>query len=163
MQYHLIFESTNQDSSESNKWTLATDRVMGGLSVGQLVSQEQQLTLSAQVSYANNGGFVQAKWPIERGLNIQQYDGFWVDIHVDSATQVQAVLKSSQLWMPWQSYRIMMNVTPETQRFHLPLNSFQPYRTQTTLKTSAITQFALLLGEEGRNQLHVKGFGIYKD
>lgn len=148
-------------ASSENGWQLVTDQVMGGVSQGTIQAHAEGVSLQGSVSYENNGGFVQMKWPFANDLSMRQFDGVWFEARALESQEAVAVLKSSQLWMPWQSFRHDLLLTDDWQSFYLPFSDFAPYRTQTRLNTNSITQFALLLGKQGSHQITVRRFGLY--
>lgn len=148
-------------ANSEHQWQLATDQVMGGVSQGTIQAHAEGVSLQGLVSYENNGGFVQMKWPFAKDLSMRQFDGVWFEACSTEQLVVDAVLKSSQLWMPWQSFRHSLQLTQDWQSFFIPFSDFAPYRTQTRLNPNSITQFALLLGEQGSHQITVRRFGLY--
>ena len=157
-----MFELYSAQEGQAN-WQMVTDQVMGGVSVATMHSSAQGVSLQGQVSYENNGGFVQIKWPLPSDLNWAQYDGLYIEAKSSNALQVEAVLKSSQLWMPWQSYRVSLALSEQWQSFVLPFSQFAPYRTQTALNPSRLTQFALLAGQEGVVEFSVQRLALYRE
>ena len=161
MQYYELY-SAHSESSANSHWQLATDQVMGGVSQGELIAHAEAVSLKGTVSFENNGGFVQMKWPIAKDLNIGKFSGFWCEVKASQAMQLDAVLKSSQLWMPWQSYRHTVGVNQQWTMVEIPFVAFTPYRTRTQLNPNRITQFALLIGQEGVHEIDVRRFGLFK-
>lgn len=146
-----------------NHWQMVSDQVMGGRSQGQMHMTSEGVHLQGQISYENNGGFVQVKWPLkDTSLRTAEFDGVWFVAKAPKKTQVTVVLKSSQLWMPWQSYRAQVELSSDWQRFSIEFEQFTAYKTWTRLKTQRINQFALLLGEQGSQELMVQKFGLFK-
>ena len=150
------------DAPHDNRWRLVTDQVMGGRSQAQMQSDDTGLHLTGHVSLDNNGGFVQVQWPLKGIASLASYTGLYIDACSPEAVSVDWVLKSSQLWLPWQSYRQTMTVETAWQRFYAPFSEFEPYRTKTRLKLERVTKCSLLIGGEALDvSLRVKAMGLY--
>lgn len=150
-----------QTNQSHHSWQIATDQVMGGISQANMLSDEQGVHLHATVSFENSGGFAQLKWGFDRSILMSQFSGVWFEIQANQALEIDAVLKSSQLWMPWQSFRRSLSVDENVLRFEILFDEFEPYRTQTRLNINSITQFALLMKQEGAQSISVKKFGLF--
>lgn len=151
-----------QAESDQPEWSMVTDRVMGGCSTGDMHIASDGVHLHGQVSYENNGGFVQVKWPLkDSNISFADYDGVWFVAKAPQSTVATVVLKSSQLWMPWQSYRAQVELTDQWQQFAISFTQFKPYKTWTRLKPNRLSQFALLLGQQGEQALSIQKFGLF--
>jgi len=163
MHSHLLFP--DQTSNPQNHWRMVSDQVMGGASQGHMQMTEQGVNLQGHVSLANNGGFLQIQWPIAESverLNLTSYQGIFIEWRSQQNETLEILLKSTQLWMPWQSYRCQANITQEWQTIYVPFSAFEPYRTQTRLRPQAINKFAVLAGGHEREvNLTIKQFGFY--
>lgn len=161
MQQQLLFSpQTNQ-----TRWHMVSDQVMGGVSQGQMQLTEQGVNLQGQVSLENNGGFLQIQWPIDDmldQLDMQNAQGFFIELCAHQNETLELLIKSSQLWMPWQSYRSAVEVTTEWQTVYVPFSAFAPYRTQTRLRPQAMTKFSVLAGGHARQvNFTIRQFGLY--
>jgi hypothetical protein len=67
-------------------WSVVNDDVMGGVSTSKiLVSENNTLLFSGDVSLDNNGGFASLRSPI-KDYNFSNYDGFLVKVKGDGKT-----------------------------------------------------------------------------
>ncbi|KUJ72051.1 CIA30 family protein [Thiomicrospira sp. WB1] len=161
MEHHPLYQGA--DAPHHNRWRLVTDQVMGGHSQAQMQSDDSGLHLTCHISLDDNGGFVQVQWPLKGIASLASYTGLYMDACSDSAVSVDWVLKSSQLWLPWQSYRQSAVVGTAWQRFYAPFSAFEPYRTKTRLNLARVTKCSLLIGGEAMDvSLRVKAMGIYR-
>ncbi len=150
--------------STVSQWELVSDQVMGGRSSGNIDFSDEGVRLSGRISAENNGGFVKIRWPINDSVlksNLAQMKGVWFVAKSEGSSITQVMLKSSQLWMPWQSYRATIQLTCDWQEFFIPFEQFQPYRTQTSLNPVRINQFSVLLGQLGEQSVLTQKFGFY--
>jgi len=163
MQTRTLF--SNESASEAN-WTMVSDQVMGGLSHGQMQMTEQGVNMQGSVSLENNGGFLQIQWPMSGfvdDINMQSYQGVYIEWCSHQTQELALLFKSTQLWMPWQSYRAQATASPEWQTIYLPFEAFTPYRTQTLLKPQRINKFSVLAGGQAMQvNVTVRQFGLYK-
>lgn len=160
MQTLELYHPQNHPST----WNLVTDQVMGGLSTAQLKPSEVGLQLSGEVSLENHGGFIQIQHPIDRQhCQAELFQGVYLELSAQKSQEVALLIKSSQLWMPWQSYRYTVNIGPQAALITVPFEAFQPYRTQTQLNPKRINKFAILVGGEAQTaQLTLHQFGLYR-
>lgn len=160
----LFPHSPNNASIQQITWRSISDQVMGGVSQGQLQSSNEIVNLQGHVSLENNGGFLQMQTVLPSSLEMQNYQGISLHICSEFTTEIQLLIKSSQLWMPWQSYRATIHVSPEWQEFIIPFTQFQPYKTKTPLNPQRITKFAVLAGGQIMDvNISLKHFGLYQD
>lgn len=147
----------------SVEWRLISDQVMGGVSLGHMQDSGSVVNMQGQVSLDNNGGFVQIQTLLPKSLDTQNYHGIVIEVFSASPVNLQLLVKSSQLWMPWQSYRAQIEARPEWQTYHIPFSAFQPYKTQTPLNVKRVTKFAVLAGGKAMSiDVSVRKFGLYQ-
>lgn len=163
MQKIVLFNAAQHPSSTAS-WKVVTDQVMGGQSQAEMHYADNAVQLKGQVSLANNGGFIQIQWPLKKELNITTYTGLYVEWRASQKTAIDWVLKTSQLWLPWQSYRHSTQANSHWQTLYIPFNAFSPYRTTTRLNLKKLTKFSLLAGGQAMQvDLAVKEMGLYLD
>lgn len=130
-------------------WRLVTDGVMGGVSQGRLSPGERDgrncLRLQGKVSTANNGGFVQMvlDLPGRPSVDATPYAGVAITVSGNGETY-NVHLRTSDLWLPWQSYRASFVAQPEWQTVHLPFTGFEPYRTAQALQTDRLRRLGIV-------------------
>lgn len=152
-----------QAHSSNMPWKVVTDQVMGGKSKATMHASEQGVTMQARVSLENNGGFAQIQFAITSKMQPESFTGIYVDWRSDQQRSLDWVLKSSQLWLPWQSYRQSATVQPNWQTLFIPFEAFKPYRTKTTLNLQKINKFSVLAGGEAMDiKLWIREFGFYR-
>ncbi len=141
-------------------WQYVDDTVMGGVSQGSVERDGEAVVLKGLVSLENQGGFIQAQALLPQQIDYRQFSGLWVECEGDGHEYVMS-LKTSDLWMPWQSYRTSMNIS-ERGVIYLPFEAFKPYRTASGLNVALLEKFAILAIGEARS-VHLKIFnaGLY--
>ena len=160
-----LFPNFNQTPGEQ-AWYFVSDQVMGGVSHGEVHTYAEQgqiqTCLQGQVSLENNGGFIQMQWVLDRGVDLSQFSGFYVDWR--GQTPALALhLKTDQLMRPWQSYRYETQVSAQWQRQYIAFTDFAPYRTDTPLDLAHVRRLAVIaLGEAGAVQVCVREMGLYR-
>lgn len=149
-------------------WRLVTDGVMGGVSKGRLVADESAgrdcMQLSGQVSTANNGGFIQAAadLPASAAARLGGYDGLRVTLRGNRETY-NIHLRTADLWLPWQSYRASVTVTPDWQSFDLPFATFEPYKTRKTLRPDRLQRVGIVaIGRDFEADVCIGEVGFYR-
>jgi hypothetical protein len=151
-----------------DRWRLVTDTVMGGVSSGQLL-QEQRLgepcvALRGRVSTENNGGFIQIAMDLAPSLAsmAQDYEGLRLDV-VGNGETYNVHLRTSDLWLPWQSYRASFDTAAEWRAVFLPFAEFEPYRTTGGLEIDKLRRIGVVaIGRDFDADLCVRGLAYYR-
>ena len=134
-------------------WRLVTDGVMGGVSRGTMTTETIDgrtcIALRGQVSTDNNGGFIQIAHDLEGALrNAEGYDGLKLDVLGNGETY-NVHLRTSDLWLPWQSFRASFETSGEWTRVFLPFSSFEPYKTGAELRLDRLRRIGIVaIGRE---------------
>lgn len=151
-----------QTETQTSPWRVVTDQVMGGVSNAQLIHNTDGVHLEGDVSLENNGGFIQIQIQRPAELKPELFQGIYLEWRSEHAQPFDLLIKSSQLWMPWQSYRAKAMATEEWQTLFIPFQNFSPYKTQTQLRLDKISKFSVLAGGEDKFvQLSIRQFGLY--
>ena len=87
------------------------------------------LRMQGKVKLDNNGGFVQMSLNLSDNVlhNITEYSGIMLQVYGNNQ-QYNIHLRTSDVWLPWQSYRSTFNAPTEWQTIHFPFSEFRPYR-----------------------------------
>ncbi len=141
--------SGNISSSLGTKWRLVTDQVMGGVSKGDLTQDSYKgrncLRMRGDVSTDNNGGFVQIALDLvkDEPFDASAYAG--VEFSVSGNNERYNVhFRTTDLWLPWQSYRFSFIATPEWQTIRIPFASLEAYRTTTKFHKNKLKRIGLV-------------------
>jgi hypothetical protein len=165
----LIDDFTSEDglSRLGTPWRLVTDRVMGGVSVGQMARKQTDghhaLCLQGEVSLENNGGFVQAALDLapEGDLDAHGYTGIRLLVR-GNGESYGLHLKSADIRLPWQSYRSAIPTGPDWQEIRLPFHRFAPHRIDVPLDTTRLRRLGLVaIGRAFTAELCVAEVGLY--
>lgn len=153
--------SGNLGSNLGTQWRLVTDQVMGGVSKGDLVVDNNKsrrcLCMRGNVSTDNNGGFVQIALDLANGesFDASAYSG--VEISVSGNNERYNVhFRTADLWLPWQSYRFSFIARPEWQIIRIPFADIVPYRTTARFRKDKLKRIGLVgIGRNFRADLCV--------
>ena len=160
--------SINSNKVNADQWRLVTDNVMGGISQGRLITESVRdrrcLHMQGDVKLDNNGGFVQIALDLPENIldNISSYTGLVFETY-GNGESYNIHLRTSNLWLPWQSYRSSFIAPAEWKTFHIPFTDFQSYRTSKTLKVEKIERIGVVaIGREFTADLCLGKIGLYR-
>ena len=114
------------DFKNPGSWTFVSDKVMGGVSSGQVVFQskddENYAHISGNVSTKNNGGFIQIRRKFNN-INLQKAN--FIKIIVKGNNQKYFIhFRTSGTILPWQYYQLGFIVDEEFKEIKLSINEF---------------------------------------
>ena len=131
-------------------WRMFTDKVMGGVSDGtmtrELVAGRQAIRMRGDVSLENNGGFVQISLdlnPDGMAVDAGSWQGLELDVFGNGETYAMH-LRTTDLSLPWQSYRQRFRADPEWRTVELPFKDFVPHRTEIGLSTRRLKRLGVV-------------------
>lgn len=125
------FASRDGRAAIGSQWRGFTDRVMGGRSdmqVGYVDSdQGSVLRMQGQVRLDNNGGFIQARVPLQaNGEDFDASDYRGIALRVRGAPGPYYLhLRTGHTWRPWQYYRAAIDLGPEWRDLIIPFSAFE--------------------------------------
>jgi Complex I intermediate-associated protein 30 (CIA30) len=159
--------SGNLSTNLGTKWRLVTDQVMGGVSNGELnlddYKSKKCLCMRGNVSTDNNGGFVQIALDLSQGepFDASAYTG--VEFSVAGNNEPYNVhFRTTDLWLPWQSYRFTFKASPEWQTIRIPFASLEAYRTTTKFRQDKLKRIGLVgIGRDFKADLCVASIKFY--
>ncbi|MBN1956850.1 MAG: CIA30 family protein [Desulfuromonadales bacterium] len=145
------------------EWRLVTDQVMGGVSRGTLHQERYAgrncLRLRGEVSTANNGGFIQMALDLstEKTFDASVYTGLEL-IVAGNGENYNLHLRTTKLWLPWQSYRAGFKTTATWQTLFVPFTAFEAYRTTRPLDLNQLKRIGLVaIGKDMISDLCLAG------
>jgi hypothetical protein len=151
----------------ADRWALVTDGVMGGVSRAEMSIEKRHgescVALRGQVSTANNGGFIQITLDIRGSAALAAgYDGLKLDV-IGNGEVYNIHLRTSDLWLPWQSFRASFETTSEWRSVYLPFSGFEPYRTNAKLRLPKLRRLGVVaIGRDFDAELCVKAPAFYR-
>jgi hypothetical protein len=161
--------SADLQASHGGTWRLVTDQVMGGVSHGQLQADRHLgrdcLRLRGAVSTANNGGFVQMALDLAAGapFDASAYSGVALQV-AGNGEAYNLHLRTSDLGLPWQSYRASFVAAPDWQEVRIPFSALQAYRTDRPFRASRLVRLGLVaIGREFQADLCLGALRLYRD
>jgi hypothetical protein len=164
----LIDDFQQKDLTANSDWQLVEDGVMGGVSNGMLTSGSYRdrpcMRLSGQVSTANNGGFIQVRRKLDEALARSAAKFTGIEILVAGNNESYNLhIKQKGLFLPWQSFRATFTATEDWQSIRIPFDSFDAYRTSSSLKPGKINQLALVaIGRDFEADVCLASIGLYR-
>lgn len=159
--------SDNLTSSLGTQWRLVTDQVMGGVSKGDLTLDNYKgrncLRMRGDVSTDNNGGFVQIALDLtkDKSFDASAYAG--VELIISGNGESYNIhLRTTELWLPWQSYRYSFKAEPEWQTIRIPFANLDAYRTTTKFHNDKLKRIGLVgIGRTFKADLCVGSIKFY--
>jgi len=160
--------SGNLNSSLGTQWRLVTDQVMGGVSSGDLAQDRYKgrncLRMRGDVSTDNNGGFVQIALDLtnnDKSFDASAYTG--VELSVSGNNERYNIhFRTTDLWLPWQSYRFSFVATPEWQTIRIPFANIEAYRTTTKFHQDKLKRIGLVgIGRDFKADLCMESIKFY--
>lgn len=153
--------SGNLSSNLGTQWRLVTDQVMGGVSNGDLTVNNYKsrccLRMRGNVTTDNNGGFVQIALNLTTGepFDAAPYGG--VELSVSGNNERYNVhFRTTDLWLPWQSYRYSFVAKPDWQIIRIPFADIAPHRTTARFRQDRLKRIGLVaIGRDFKADLYV--------
>ena len=168
----LIIDDRTSGSYRSNlgtEWRLVTDRVMGGVSSGKMTldsfGSRNCLRMRGNVSTENNGGFVQIALPLSEQdeFDASRYTGVELDVAGNNESY-NIHIRTSGLWLPWQSYRFGFEATTDWQTLRFPFRDIKPYRTSKAFRQDRLVRIGLVgIGRNFQADLCLASLRLYKE
>ena len=151
-----------------NGWALISDRVMGGVSDGEMrrevVNGRKAIRMTGSVSLENNGGFLQVALDLgETGsaVDASAWDGIRLDI-LGNDRVYNLHLRTSDIQRPWESYRQSFRAPSEWTTVFLPFSGFDPHRTQRPFKPSRLRRVGVVaIGREFEADIAIADIRFY--
>jgi hypothetical protein len=155
-------------ASNGQSWRLITDQVMGGVSRGTLqpaeVAGQACVRLRGEVSTERNGGFIQMALDLSaQDFDASRFDGIEMDVYGNEELY-NLHLRTSGLWLPWQSYRTEFVASGRWQTLRVPFTVLSPYRTFKRFDPQRLTRIGLVaIGREFTADLCVGEVRFYRN
>ena len=149
----------------SPEWEYVADRVMGGVSTGQISQQDGATRLTGTVSLDNNGGFIQMAFDLVEGggsFDASAWTGIEVDLRGNDETY-ELRLRTDQLTRPWHSFRAEFTASTKTTTLRLPFTSFEPHRTDVIFDPARLRRIGILaIGRVFDADVSVSAIRLYR-
>ncbi len=130
-------------------WRLVSDQVMGGVSAGTLKFtrhlERSCLRLEGRVSTENNGGFLQLALSLndDAPFDVSAYTAVQLTVS-GNGERYNVHLRTTDLHMPWQSFRAEFETSPDWQTQTIPFSAFQAYRTDCAFHPEHLKRIGLV-------------------
>ncbi|MGB5454955.1 MAG: CIA30 family protein [Gammaproteobacteria bacterium] len=156
-------------SSNAGEWRLITDQVMGGRSSGVVLLDQYLgrhcLRMRGSVSTANNGGFLQIALDVgeSKGIDASMFDGLVLEV-AGNGEHYNVHLRTSELWLPWQSYRSDFITRSQWREIRLPFSEFEPYKTKKRFNPGKLVRIGVVaIGRQFDADLCLGKIAFYND
>ncbi|HHS99339.1 MAG TPA: hypothetical protein ENK73_00635 [Thiomicrospira sp.] len=163
-----MYELYNPAMKTSPEWFFVSDQVMGGVSNGQVSFKKNETSpchcLTGKVSLENNGGFLQMQLVHLDDLNIHfnDFKGIYIEVKGNNH-QYNLHLRTSQLLLPWQSFRQQFFASEKWQRLFFSFEEFTSYKTFSKLNPAKISRLGILaIGEAFESNICIRNLGLYR-
>ena len=165
----IIDDRTTGDLSSNlgNKWRLISDQVMGGVSDGSLSAHSYKdkscLRMRGDVSTDNNGGFVQIVLDLDADKSFDASANSGIELEVAGNNESYNLhVRTTDLWLPWQSYRSSFIATQDWQTIHIPFSSIEAYRTTKKFRKDKLKRISLVgIGRDFQAYLCIASVSFY--
>lgn len=111
-------------AAAETRWSYVADRVMGGVSQGEVAFLDGMIRLTGQVSTDNNGGFIQVRRDLDDTLP-SGTTGLRLSVRGNGETYY-VFLRTQGLSRVWHSYRHAFVAGPDWTEVTLLLEDFAP-------------------------------------
>ncbi len=127
-------------------WEYVADKVMGGVSRGQMrreaVDGREAARLTGTVSLDNDGGFIQMAFDLGP-LDVSAWTGIEIDV-IGNGERYDMRLRTQDLTRPWQSYRTEFVAPQRWNTIQLPFSEFEAHRTEAPLALDRLRRIGVL-------------------
>jgi len=168
----LIIDDRTSGDLHSNlglEWRLFTDKVMGGVSSGNLsldtYDDRNCLRMQGDVSTENNGGFVQIALSLSKQEHFDASDYAGIEMEVAGNNELYNIhIRTAGLWFPWQSYRSSFRATDDWQKIRIPFTSMKAYKTTQKFRRDKLERIGLVgIGREFHADLCLASIRFYAE
>jgi hypothetical protein len=156
-------------STLGTRWRGLSDQVMGGISKATIshgvIDGRPSLRMTGDVRMENDGGFIQAALdlvPSEDTLDASDFSGVRIDVR-GNGEKYSVHLRTPDNVRPWQSYRAYLTAGSDWKTIDLSLETFVPYRLDTSLDTTRLRRIGLVaIGRAFYADLAVSELAFYR-
>tara|TARA_Y100000996_G_C22530411_1_gene646228 strand:- start:833 stop:1447 length:615 start_codon:yes stop_codon:yes gene_type:complete len=159
----------NQEFCESSttRWCFVTDKVMGGVSEGNLeINKSKDITyykMTGNVSTLNNGGFIQFRTVLKNHPKNKLFDG--VRIKVRGNNEKYAIhIRTKYLFLPWQYYEASFMATKDWDIIEIPFSQFNKsnfYQPSDVSSTDIKTIGVVAIGRDFQAEIDLAFIELY--
>ena len=159
----------NQEFCESSttRWCFVTDKVMGGVSEGNLeINKGEDITyykMTGNVSTLNNGGFIQFRTVLKNHPKNKLFDG--VRIKVRGNNEKYAIhIRTKYLFLPWQYYEASFMATKDWDIIEIPFSQFNKsnfYQPSDVSSTDIKTIGVVAIGRDFQAEIDLAFIELY--
>ena len=148
----ILDDLKNFNKKEEKKiWSFFTDGVMGGLSEGNLKSDNVEnipcYRMTGNVTTENNGGFIQMRMLMNPKISINEHDGIF--IHVNGNNENYSLhIRTGSTIAPWQYYSFSFFAPNKWIKLNAPFSEFKKsnFYQPSTLLNQKIKSIGLVAG-----------------
>lgn len=166
----IIDDMTRPDltAAVGTEWEFIADRVMGGVSSGNISKVEREgrraVQLAGVVSLDNNGGFVQAALdlaPDGAAIDARRFTGIALDV-IGNGEDYNLHLRTADLTRPWQSYRQTFTAPRSWNTLQFAFDDFTAHRTDARFRAAQLRRIGILaIGRQFKADIAIGGVRFY--
>ncbi len=153
--------------SSTTRWCFVTDKVMGGVSEGNLeINKSEDITyykMTGNVSTLNNGGFIQFRTVLKNHPKNKLFDG--VRIKVRGNNEKYAIhIRTKYLFLPWQYYEASFMATKDWDIIEIPFSQFNKsnfYQPSDVSSTDIKTIGVVAIGRDFQAEIDLAFIELY--
>jgi|TARA_B110000902_G_scaffold213838_1_gene245558 hypothetical protein len=156
----------NFESQPELRWDYISDQVMGGVSEGGLVFDNEGgnafAHLTGKVSIENNGGFIQLRREVA-GASVVSAAGAYLKVR-GNGQRYYLHLRTSRTLLPWQYYQASFQTTEQWQIIKVPLTAFAPSSSWSskTVKPDSLRSIGIVAyGRDHIADIEIAEIGFY--
>ena len=143
--------SSLQNSLPLSKWSLITDKVMGGVSEGNIkmdkINGKNCYRLQGNVSTKNKGGFIQIRTLFEPSIELNKFKGVYALVSGNNKRYFFHI-RTKYTLAPWQFYSYGFDLKNKWTKIMVPFSKFEKsnFYQPKKLKNQNIKSIAVVAG-----------------
>ena len=162
----VLDDFADEQPSAYGRWSLSTDRVMGGLSDGwaslEMVDGRPAMRMTGRVRLENNGGFVQNTLRMNAEMDASAYEGVRLGVRTEKPGAYYLFVRTSSNWMPWSYYSAPIEVDGTWTELSVPWSAFEAQSAARAFDPSRIRSISVVAyGQAMDADIAVDGIGLY--
>ena len=163
MSYRLDDFSNPEQSSFGTCWLLFSDQSLGGNSQAEAhYSQNPDVVkLTGTLSPDFESCFVQWVLPLVHSrylFDAKHFQGVYLTYRLPEHTRLFLTLRSRELSMPWQHYRVELPTQSESIEQRFELTAFRPFGTEHSLNPERISRIGLMTEADSPETVEKQAF-----
>lgn len=149
MSYRIDNFSNSEQSSFGTQWILFTDQTLGGSSQAEAkyTQNPDSVKITGTLSPDFEPCFVQWVLPLVHSrylFDAKHFQGVYIKYRLPEHTRLFLTLRSRELSMPWQHYRLELPTQIDSLEQRFELTDLQPFGTDHSLNPERLSRIGLM-------------------